>query len=74
VANFVLVDTGMDADLVFARMLRLGVIVRPMSAYNLPSSIRVTVGTHEENVRFLDALETAIREQPEPPPSRPAAR
>lgn len=56
VANFVLVDTGRDAEEVFAGLLRLGVIVRPMGAYHLPTCVRVTVGTREENLRFLDAL------------------
>ena len=69
VANFVLVDTGTDSDLVFARLLRLGVIVRPMSAYNLPSCVRVTVGTHDENVRFLEALEIAMSDPHKRPPA-----
>ena len=60
VANFVLVDTGRDADEVFMDLLRLGVIVRPMRAYNLPTCLRVTVGTHTENLRFLQALDLAL--------------
>ena len=62
VANFVLVDTGRDADAVFGHMLRSGVIVRPMRAYNLPSCLRVSVGTHEENLRFLAALQDALQQ------------
>jgi histidinol-phosphate aminotransferase len=60
VANFVLIDTGRDADRVFEDLLRLGVIVRPMRAYNFPTSLRVSIGTHAENVRFLEALARAL--------------
>ncbi|HEY3175705.1 MAG TPA: histidinol-phosphate transaminase [Candidatus Polarisedimenticolia bacterium] len=59
-ANFVLVDTGRDAERVFALMLGAGVIVRPMRSYNLPTCIRVSVGTHEENLLFLSALELSL--------------
>ena len=56
VANFILVDTGQDADLMFASLLKRGVITRSMRAFNFPRSLRVTVGTRQENLRFLDAL------------------
>lgn len=56
VANFVLVDTAAPAERVFQELLRLGVIVRPMAAYNFPASLRVTIGTRAENERFLAAL------------------
>jgi len=60
-ANFILVDTGRDADAVFDRMLEQGVIVRPMRAYNLPSCIRVTIGTRQESRLFLSALAAALK-------------
>lgn len=59
-ANFVLVDSGRDADRIFATMLRSGVIVRPMCSYNFPTCIRVSVGTHRENLAFLCALDQAL--------------
>jgi histidinol-phosphate aminotransferase len=57
VANFVLIDTGRDCNADFQRLLHEGVIVRPMKLYHLPTSIRVTVGLHEENQTFLAALD-----------------
>lgn len=60
VANFILVDTRRDSDEFFVAMLKEGVIVRPMRAYNLPTSVRVSVGTHEENSAFLKALDAII--------------
>ncbi|MDA2917149.1 histidinol-phosphate transaminase, partial [Nitrospinae bacterium AH_259_B05_G02_I21] len=37
--------------------LHQGVIVRPMGGYGLEAYVRVSVGTAEENTRFLDAIE-----------------
>ena len=55
-ANFILVDVGADADEVYERLLRRGVITRPMSAFGLPRHLRVTAGLPEENERLLAAL------------------
>jgi len=54
--NFVFVDVRQDADALFERLLRRGVIVRPASGWGLPTCMRVTVGTPEQNRRFLEAL------------------
>ncbi|HET9763032.1 MAG TPA: histidinol-phosphate transaminase [Casimicrobiaceae bacterium] len=58
-ANFVLVHVG-DGGRVYERLLRQGVIVRPVANYGLPHHVRVTVGLPEENRRFLTALESAL--------------
>ena len=58
-ANFILVRVG-DGGAVFQRLLRRGVIVRPMGAYELPQYIRVTVGTMKENGRFINELKDII--------------
>ncbi|MGA8221185.1 MAG: histidinol-phosphate transaminase [Candidatus Acidiferrales bacterium] len=55
-ANFVLVNFGFDADPLSAELLKRGVIVRPMRWMGFPESIRVSVGTHAENEKFLHAL------------------
>jgi histidinol-phosphate aminotransferase len=57
VGNFLLIDTGRDCEEDFIRLLHEGVIVRPMKLYGFPTSLRVTVGRHEENQQFLEALE-----------------
>jgi histidinol-phosphate aminotransferase len=54
--NFLLIDTGRDCEEDFVRLLHEGVIVRPMKIYGFPTSQRVTIGTHEENELFLEAL------------------
>jgi len=58
-ANFVLVRVG-DGVGVCERLLRQGVIVRPMGGYGFAEHVRVTVGTAEENRRFAGALEKAL--------------
>ncbi len=59
VANFLLVRVG-DGGRVFDALQRRGVIVRPVKSYGLPEWIRVTVGSTEQNERFLRELATAV--------------
>jgi histidinol-phosphate aminotransferase len=58
--NFFLIDVRKDADEVYESMLRQGVIVRSMKSYGYPNYIRINVGLHEENVRFLKAIEKSL--------------
>ncbi len=60
VANFVLVRTGINGEELFQKLLRLGVIVRPMEAYGYADAVRVSVGTREEIERFLAALDRTM--------------
>jgi histidinol-phosphate aminotransferase len=60
-ANFILVHLRRPADAVFQEMMKLGVIVRPMKGYDFPNSIRVTVGTMDQNRRFIAALREALK-------------
>jgi histidinol-phosphate aminotransferase len=53
---------GKSATEIFKRLLRRGVIVRPVGGYGLPEHLRVTVGTAAENERFLAALTASLRE------------
>jgi histidinol-phosphate aminotransferase len=42
------------------KLLRQGVIVRPIAGYGMPDWLRVTIGSERENARFLAALEGAL--------------
>ena len=57
--NFVLVRVG-DGAGVYERLLRSGVIVRPVANYGLPEWLRVSVGLPQENEKFLVALAGAL--------------
>ncbi len=55
--NFILMDTGYKGNEVFHYLLERGVIVRSGEALGFPTSIRVTVGSEEENTLVLKELE-----------------
>jgi len=61
-ANFLMIEIsdGQTADEICEKLLMQGVIVRAMTAYGYPQHIRVTIGQHEENIRFLEALKQVI--------------
>jgi len=64
--NFVLVDTKRDCLEVFQRLMTRGLIVRPAKQYGLPTSVRITVGQHHENVRLFQELPKVLAELPAP--------
>ena len=57
--NFVTFEVA-DAATVNGKLLKQGVIVRPIGGYGLPNHLRVTIGLEAENRIFLDALEKSI--------------
>jgi histidinol-phosphate aminotransferase len=57
--NFVSFRVG-EAAAVFQRLLKMGVIVRPIASYGMPQHLRVTIGLESENARFLAALKQAL--------------
>ena len=57
--NFVCIKPG-DAAAVNQKLLKQGVIVRPIAGYGLSDWLRVTIGNEVENQRFLEALEVAL--------------
>lgn len=58
-ANFILLRVGKGED-VFNRLLAQGIIVRPMAGYQFPEYLRVTIGTMDENRKFIDGLRKAV--------------
>ncbi len=60
--NFLTIRVG-RAQEIYRRLLRRGVIVRPVGGgYQLPEHLRVTVGTREENEKLLAALAASLKE------------
>jgi histidinol-phosphate aminotransferase len=60
VGNFVYVETGADANELFDRLLREGMIVRPLAGFGAPTAIRISVGAPEELDEFAAALERVL--------------
>lgn len=59
--NFVLFDTGYPSDEAFQFLLERGIIVRSGRALGFPTHLRVTLGTTEQNQRFLDAYDEFMK-------------
>lgn len=58
--NFVAVDVGRPALAIYEALLREGIIVRPVAAYEMPDHLRVSVGLEHENARCLLALKRVL--------------
>ena len=56
-----LVEVGGGADALQARLQRHGVITRPLGGFGLSTHLRVSVGTRDENERFLKSLAAELR-------------
>ena len=54
-ANFIMVRVG-DGPGLFARLQARGMIVRPLAGYGMREWLRVTIGTPEQNSRFVELL------------------
>src|SRR5216117_3005438 len=63
-ANFILLDVARSGSDVFQRLLKEGVIVRPMSSFGMETALRVTIGTPEENRRLIKALKKVLGKKP----------
>lgn len=63
--NFITVNVAQTAhkksgDQVYQALLHEGVIVRPITGYGLPNHLRVSIGTMNENQRFVEALSKVL--------------
>ena len=54
--NFIMLHVDQSGSDVADALLRKGVIVRPIAGYGYPDAVRVTIGTRQENERFIEAL------------------
>ena len=55
--NFVSVDMRQTALPIYDALLRKGVIVRPVANYEMPSHLRISIGTEEEMRGLVRAIE-----------------
>ncbi len=60
VANFLLAEFGYDTAPLCEELTKRGVIVRPMGWMGFPNAIRVSVGTPDDNKKFLQVLAELI--------------
>ena len=60
-ANFVYVELREEAAPLAKRLQEQGVIIRPLAPWGAPNSMRVTIGTPEQNEFFVSALRKVAR-------------
>ncbi len=60
--NFLAIDFSRPAQDIFEAMMQQGVIVRPIANYGLPDFLRVTIGTEDENHRFVEVMDRVLEE------------
>lgn len=61
--NFIAFDCKKDSLSLYQKLQQRGIIVRPLHPYGLTNYLRVTVGTQQQNRRFLDTLEELHHEE-----------
>jgi len=59
--NFVWVNVKQDSMDIWAKLLSLGVLIRPGKTYDCPTWLRVTIGLPEENEIFIKSLKKVLR-------------
>ena len=57
--NFITVETA-DSKELYQKLLYEGVIIRPLNAYGMQKHVRVTIGTGEQNERFLATMQKVL--------------
>lgn len=62
-ANFILIKSGEKTADIIRALLKKGIIVRGMEAYNLPHYIRLTIGRQEENEIFIQEFQKALQQE-----------
>ncbi|UCD70552.1 MAG: histidinol-phosphate transaminase [Syntrophobacterales bacterium] len=60
-ANFIFVNFKRDSQEIYHALLKEGVIIRPGTIWDYPTSARITIGTMDENRRLIEKLEGFLR-------------
>lgn len=61
--NFITFDCGEDSLGIYQRLQDYGIIVRPLHPYGLNQHLRVTIGTQDQNTRFIDTLSKELHHE-----------
>ena len=58
--NFISVNVEQDGKALYQRLLQRGVIVRPVANYAMPEYLRITIGTQQQNERFIETFRQCL--------------
>jgi histidinol-phosphate aminotransferase len=59
--NFITIDVKKDTKSICEELQESNVIVRPLTMYGKHTFLRVTIGTLEQNKRFIDAFNKSYK-------------
>jgi histidinol-phosphate aminotransferase len=59
--NFIMVDFGRDSQIAFEALQKKGIITRTVKEYGFYNSLRITIGTEEQNRRLIQTLEEILK-------------
>ena len=58
--NFISLNVEQDGMALYRKLLEQGVIVRPVANYSMPEYLRITIGTQQQNERFVETLRQCL--------------
>ncbi|VAW53957.1 Biosynthetic Aromatic amino acid aminotransferase beta [hydrothermal vent metagenome] len=58
--NFISVNVKQNCLALYQKLLQQGVIVRPVANYDMPEYLRITIGTQQQNERFIKTLKQCL--------------
>ncbi len=59
-ANFITINFGKATNTIFNKLLKSGIILRPLDNYKLPNYLRLTIGTLKECKLFITSLKRIL--------------
>ena len=59
-ANFITINFGRATKSIFNKLLKLGIILRPLDNYKLPNYLRLTIGTLKECKLFIASIKKIL--------------
>ena len=60
-ANFIMVNFGDKAELIYKELLKKGVLVRPLKAYGFGSYLRISIGLMEDNQYLIKCIKEVLK-------------
>lgn len=58
--NFILIDTARDANVITESLMKNGIVVRNMTGWGYDGFIRLSMGLHEQNEKFIRVLKQMV--------------
>ncbi len=59
-ANFIMVDFGEKADKLYQKLLKKGILIRPLKAYGFSTCLRISIGLPEENKILIENIKNIL--------------